>query len=133
MTSTDPIADMITRIRNSSAVNKPKVSMPHSKVKEAVASLLAQRGFIDTVSTEPSASGVGSILTLTLFGPQSNPRITQIDRLSRPGRRNYVGAKAIPVIKRGRGMVIVSTSKGILTGDQARKEGVGGELICRVY
>ncbi len=130
-TSTDPIADMLARIRNAIAVHKSEISLPHSKAKEAVARLLKDAGFIDNV--EISGDGIAKNLVLTLNAPDSNAKITEIVRLSTPGRRWYSPAKAIPVVKRGRGVVIVSTSKGMMTGDNARKQRIGGELICKVY
>lgn len=130
-TSTDPIADMFTRIRNAIAVNKQEVSLPHSTIKESVARLLKDSNFIDDVSV--SKDGVGKTLTIRINSDANNARITEIVRLSKPGRRYYVNAKEIPVIKRGRGLVIVSTSQGIMTGQQAQAAHVGGELICKVY
>jgi small subunit ribosomal protein S8 len=129
--STDPIADMLSRIRNAIAVNKHEVSMPHSKVKEAVAKLLVSSKFLTDVKVADAA--VGKTLTITINQPGDNARITEIARLSTPGRREYVAAKEIPTVKRGRGLVIVSTSKGMMTGVEARNQGVGGELICKVY
>ena len=131
MTSTDPIADMLTRVRNAMNVRKNEVNLPHSKVKEAVARLLKDNNFIDEVSV--SDARVGKSLTLKIAGENQNARITEIVRLSKPGRRAYVGAAEIPVVKRGRGIVIVSTSKGMMTGKEAKKQRIGGELICRVY
>jgi small subunit ribosomal protein S8 len=131
MTSTDPIADMLTRVRNAINVRKNVVTLPHSKVKESVALLLKENNFIDEVKVTDAP--VGKSLKLTINGDSSNARITEITRLSKPGRRAYVGSAEIPVVKRGRGLVIVSTSKGMMTGDQARKQHIGGELICRVY
>lgn len=131
MVSTDPIADMLTRIRNAINVRKREVSMPHSKVKESVATLLKESGFISDVRV--SDATIGKTLTVVINGEHENARITEIVRLSKPGRRYYAGADEIPVVKRGRGLVIVSTSKGMMTGTQARKQGVGGELICKVY
>jgi small subunit ribosomal protein S8 len=130
-TSTDPIADMLTRIRNAILVRKHEVSLPHSKIKESVARLLQESNFIDGVSVKDAA--VGKTLTVRINDEDSNARITEIVRMSKPGRRHYVNAKEIPVVKRGRGLVIVSTSRGIMTGDKARAEKVGGELICKVY
>lgn len=131
MVSTDPIADMLTRVRNAINVRKTVVTMPHSNVKESVAQLLKENNFIDDVKV--TKAEVGKSLTLTINSDTSNARITEIVRLSKPGRRYYVGADNIPVVKRGRGLVIVSTSKGMMTGDKARKSRIGGELICRVY
>jgi len=131
MTSTDPIADMLTRIRNAIMVQKNEVVLPHSKVKQNVALILADNGFIDKV--EMIDDGFPKMLKLTVNKENTNARITEIARLSKPGRRYYVSADAIPTIKRGRGIVIVSTSKGVMTGNQAKKQRVGGELICKVY
>lgn len=130
-TTTDPIADMFTRIRNAIAVRKHEVSLPHSNVKESVAKLLKDSNFIDDVRVEEAL--VGKTLTIKINNTDSNARITEIVRLSKPGRRYYVNAKEIPVVKRGRGVVILSTSRGLMTGDQAKTERVGGELICKVY
>lgn len=130
-TSTDPIADMLSRIRNAIAVRKTEVVMPHSKVKEAVAQLLQANNFIDTFSV--SDATIGKSLHVTINNPDHNARITEIKRLSTPGRRYYVAAKDIPVVKSGRGLVIVSTSKGMMTGKDAKAAGIGGELICKVY
>ncbi len=130
-TSTDPIADMLSRIRNAIAVRKNSVSMPHSNVKEAVARLLATNNFIDDVTVDKAT--IGKTMTLQLFAQNSNARITEIKRLSKPGRRHYVNSQGIPIVMRGRGLVIVSTSKGLMTGAQAKQSKVGGELICKVY
>lgn len=130
-TSTDPIADMLSRIRNAIAVRKNQVSMPHSKVKEAVARILKESGFITNVAVADAT--VGKTLTITMYAEGTNPRITEIMRISRPGRREYARAENIPTVKRGRGLVIVSTSQGVMSGNQAKRLGVGGELICKVY
>lgn len=130
-TSTDPIADMLTRVRNAIAVRKNEVTLPHSKVKESVARLLADNGFVDGVTV--SDATVGKTLTIAINADGANARITEIKRLSKPGRREYVKVEAIPTVKRGRGLVIVSTSKGMMTGAGAKKAGIGGELICSIY
>ena len=130
-TSTDPIADMFTRIRNAIAVQKNEVSLPHSNIKESVARLLQESNFVDGVSVADAP--VGKTLTVKINGENSNARITEIVRLSKPGRRFYVNSKEIPVVKRGRGVVILSTSRGLMTGDQSKTQKVGGELICKVY
>lgn len=129
--STDPISDMLTRIRNAIAVQKHEVSMPHSKAKEAVAKLLVSSKFLQDVKVQDAP--VGKSLHITITDGNSNSRITEIVRMSRPGRREYISADKIPTVKRGRGLVIISTSKGVMTGADARKNGVGGELICKVY
>jgi small subunit ribosomal protein S8 len=131
ITSTDPIADMLSRIRNAIAVRKNEVSLPHSNVKESVAQLLKDSNFISAVKVEGAATE--KTLVLTLNAPDANARITEINRVSKPGRRYYVSATEIPVIKHGRGVVIVSTSKGMMTGEQAKTQHIGGELICKVY
>jgi len=130
-TSTDPIADMLSRIRNAIAVRKNEVALPHSNVKEAVARLLKDSNFITNVKVD--GQGVTKTLHITINDEDSNARITEIVRMSTPGRRQYVNAREIPVVKRGRGIVIISTSKGVMTGDRAKQERVGGELICKVY
>ncbi|HEX7368619.1 MAG TPA: 30S ribosomal protein S8 [Candidatus Saccharimonadales bacterium] len=131
ITSTDPIADMLSRIRNAIAVHKSEISLPHSNVKEAVARLLKSSNFVSDVAVD--GKGVEKTLVVTINGEAENARISEIVRLSKPGRRYYVAAKDIPVVKRGRGVVIVSTSKGMMTGDEAKRQKVGGELICKVY
>lgn len=130
-TSTDPIADMLSRIRNAIAVRKGEISMPHSKVKESVARLLKDNRFVTDVKV--SDATVGKTLTIVINTPDTNARITEVSRISRPGRREYTSADKIPSVKGGRGLIIVSTSKGLMTGPDAKKQGIGGELICKVY
>ena len=130
-TATDPIADMLSRIRNAIAVNNDAVVLPHSKVKESIALLLKENQYLDEVSVEDAP--VGKTIKLVLNKPYTNSKITEIKRISSPGRRNYSSVDNLPTIKRGRGIVIVSTSKGMMTGKDARKLGIGGELICKVY
>jgi small subunit ribosomal protein S8 len=130
MVSTDPISDMFTRIRNAIAVNKHEVIMPHSKIKEAVAKILADNGFLASVSVTDNDA---KILQIAINSEDANATITEIERLSKPGRRLYVGADKIPTVKRGRGIVIVSTSAGVMTGKDAKAKRLGGELIGQVY
>ncbi len=130
-TTTDPIADMLTRIRNAVMVRKNQVTLPHSKIKESVARLLAESHFVDGL--EVSDAPIGKELTVKINDEGSSARITEIVRVSKPGRRYYVNAKEIPIVKRGRGVVILSTSKGLMTGERARDEHIGGELICKIY
>ncbi len=130
-TSTDPIADMLSRIRNAIAVNQSEISLPHSKVKEAVAKLLRDNNFLNRV--EVADEGIGKALKLIINDKTANANITEIKRLSKPGRRHYVGVSAIPTVKQGRGMVIISTPQGLMTGSEAKLKGVGGELVCEVY
>jgi len=106
--------------------------MPHSNLKAAVAKVFKEQNFIDDVKTETSEEGYKT-LYITINNENSNARITEIERLSRPGRRWYASAEEIPVVKRGRGIVVVSTSKGLMVGTDAKKQHLGGELICKVY
>lgn len=131
LVSTDPIADMLTRIRNAAAVNKHEVSMPHSKIKQTIAELLVANNFIDKAEVK-DVDGFKS-LNITINQQFTNARITEIKRLSKPGRRMYTSAADMPNVMRGRGIVVVSTSKGIMTGADAKKQGLGGELICKIY
>jgi small subunit ribosomal protein S8 len=131
VTSTDPIADMLTRIRNAINVRKHEVRLPHSNVKQSVAELLKQTNFVDSVKVE--GEGIAKELVIVINAENTNARITEIARISKPGRRYYVRSQEIPTVKRGRGLVIVSTSKGLMTGDDAKKQKIGGELICKVY
>jgi len=131
VTSTDPIADMLTRIRNAINVRKNEISLPHSKIKENVARSLQANGFVQSVSVTDLS--VGKQLHIVINSEDENARITEIKRLSKPGRRHYANATEIPTVKRGRGIVIVSTSKGLMTGKEAKAAGIGGELIASVY
>lgn len=129
--TTDPIADMLTRIRNAIMVNKSIVEMPHSKLKETVARILVDYGFLAEVKAV-EANGLKN-LAIVINGEGSSATITEVSRLSRPGRRVYIKADAIPTVKRGRGIVIVSTSQGVMSGRDAKAKKLGGELICEVY
>lgn len=131
MVSTDPIADMLTRIRNAINVRKNEVDVPYSRIKESIAKLLKENGFITSVAV--SGEGISKKITITINPAESNAVITEIVRMSKPGRRQYAGVDDIPSVKRGRGIVIVSTSQGVMTGADARKQRLGGELICKVY
>jgi small subunit ribosomal protein S8 len=122
---------MLTRIRNAIAVQKSEVNLPHSKVKEAVAKILKDNNFLEDVKVVDAE--VGKTLHVTINNPSGSARITEIVRLSKPGRRNYASVGDIPTVKHGRGIVIISTSKGIMTGNQAKSQRIGGELICKVY
>jgi small subunit ribosomal protein S8 len=130
--STDPIADMLSRIRNAIMVNKHETRLPHSNVKETVAKILAKNGFITDVGTAKDSAGRKE-LVITINPEGASAAITEISRISTPGRRLYVKSKEIPSVKRGRGIVVVSTSKGMMTGDEAKTKKLGGELICKVY
>jgi small subunit ribosomal protein S8 len=128
---TDPIADMLTRIRNAVAATRSHVVMPHSKIKENIAKILKENGFI--VDYQVEKSGQFKSLAITVYREDDQPTITELQRVSKPGRRVYTGVDEIPLVLGGRGMVIVSTSGGVMTGREARRQGLGGELICRVW
>ena len=131
MVSTDPVSDMLSRIRNAMAVNKGEVSLPYSAQKERVAAILVKNGFLKAVKTTEKDGR--KLLSIVINDENSNAKITEISRLSRPGRRQYVASQEIPVIKRGRGLVVISTSRGMMSGEEAKKQKLGGELICQVY
>ena len=128
MMTTDPIADMLTRIRNGIASGKPEIIVPYSKLKASIAEILQQNGYLGKVTT--IEDGGFKQLNLQLNG---DSRPESLVRVSNPGRRIYAKANDIPSVRTGRGIVIVSTPAGIMTGKDARSKGVGGELICKVY
>ncbi|MBR5555823.1 30S ribosomal protein S8 [bacterium] len=132
MMNTDPIADMLTRIRNANMVSHETVEMPSSKLKVELAKLLKNEGFI----TDYAVKEVGKfkVLSITLkYDDKKKPVITKLERISKPGLRNYCKAKNLPKVLGGMGIAIVSTSKGLLTDRKARKENIGGEVLCYVY
>ncbi|HEX6462752.1 MAG TPA: 30S ribosomal protein S8 [Candidatus Saccharimonadales bacterium] len=131
MLSTDPVADMLTRIRNAALAGKHFVSLPHSKLKETIAKELARAHYLTDVKV--TGEGVTKTIEITVHEPGTNATFTEITRVSKPGRRVYASADEIPRVKNGRGIVLVSTSKGIMTGRAARQARLGGELICKVY
>ncbi len=125
----DSISDLLTRIRNANTARKRLVVMPYSKMKQQVADILVSNGFLENVKV--TADGGFKSLELTL--PVDQETITSLIRVSKPGRRVYTSAQDIPLVLGGRGIVIVSTSAGVMTGRQARKQNLGGELICKVW
>jgi small subunit ribosomal protein S8 len=129
--NTDPIADMLTRIRNALAARQRQVKVPHSKLKEAIAKILVKQHFIAGQSI--SGEGTQKLLTLELTTEGETPAISSLVRISKPGRRQYAASRDIPTVLSGRGIVIVSTSGGLMTGTEAKKSGLGGELICKVW
>ena len=130
MSMQDPLADMLTRIRNAQQVGKPSVTMPSSKLKVNVANVLSSEGYITGFSV---SEGVKQELTVELKYFEGKPVIAEIDRVSRPGLRSYAGKAAIPTVRAGLGIAIVSTSKGVMTDRAARAAGVGGEVLCTVF
>ena len=129
--STDPIADLLTRIRNAVAVGKNEITVPSSKVKLAVLEELKKSKYIKSYKVE--AAKPRDIISVEINKAGENSVISKIERLSKPGRRVYVKSNDIPRVKNGRGIVLVSTSQGIMTGGEARKNKIGGELLLSVY
>ncbi len=130
MSMTDPIADMLTRIRNAQHAQKKQVSIPYSKTKAAIAAVLEQEGYID--GSEKSGEGAQAVLEVRLRYYEGKPVINELRRFSRPGLRAYRGKDDLPKVMGGLGVAIVSTSQGIMTDRAARKAGHGGEVICFV-
>ena len=128
---TDPIADMLTRVRNALAVRKPDVVVPHSRLKAAVARILEQEGWVGAVAVVEQTPS--SMLKITLkYGPDGSPWIRHLKRVSTPGRRRYVGKTEIPLVLNNMGIAILSTSHGVMTSRRARTMGVGGEVLCEI-
>jgi small subunit ribosomal protein S8 len=128
----DPISDLIIRIKNAGSVRKSELTLPHSKLKAAVAEAMSKAGFVGKV--DKGGKGVAKTLTIELlYKTDGSPRITDLQRISKPGRRLYKGVKHIFPIKYGKGVAIYSTPKGILTDEQARKERVGGEELFKIW
>jgi small subunit ribosomal protein S8 len=130
MSMSDPIADMLTRIRNAQSTNKPSVTMPASKLKGAIASVLKDEGYIDDYMVQ-AVDGKPQ-LNISLKYYAGRPVIEKIERVSRPGLRIYKGTQEIPKVMNGLGVTIVSTSKGVMTDRKARAAGIGGEVLCVV-
>ena len=129
---TDPIADMLTRVRNAVQAKHQKVDMPSSRLKAEIGRILKEEGYISHFKT--ADEGGKSSLTLFLkYGPKGEKVISSIERISRPGCRVYVSKGEIPRVLGGLGINILTTSHGVMTGKQARKQGFGGELLCNVY
>ena len=130
--NTDPIADMLTRIRNANTVSHEKVEMPSSKLKVELAKLLKSEGYI--VDYEVKEVGKFKVLEIALkYDESGKPVISKLQRVSKPGLRNYSKAKNLPQVLGGMGIAIVSTSKGLMTDRKARKENIGGEVLCYVW
>jgi len=135
MSMSDPIADMLTRVRNAMMRKHKNVSIPHSRTKEAIASILKSEGFIEDFQVLPEEPQMALRVTLKYVSEQRTQRsiITGLERVSKPGRRVYVGKSDIPWVLSGMGIAILTTSKGVMTGEKARELGVGGELLCKVW
>lgn len=131
----DPIADMLTRVRNALMAGHATVAMPNSKIKVAVAEILQEEGFITGIQVIPETPQALLLLKLKYVGRrrERRPVIQGLKRVSKPGRRIYTGKAEIPWIQSGMGVTILSTSKGVMTGQKARRLGVGGEILCHVW
>ena len=129
--STDPIADLLTRIRNAAAVGKTEVRAPNAKLKKVVADQLKKNGYLSDVKVEAGKPRDTLVVTINKAG--ENATFTELTRMSKPGRRMYVSANEIPRVKSGRGIVLISTSKGVVTGQEAKKQRLGGEVLLKVY
>ncbi|HQR81256.1 MAG TPA: 30S ribosomal protein S8 [Actinomycetota bacterium] len=132
MSMTDPIADMLTRLRNASAAHHDEVAMPHSKIKEGIATILKSEGYVADVRTEDAAVGKTLIVDLK-YGPHRERSISGVRRVSKPGLRVYAKRGDMPRVLGGLGIAIISTSSGLLTDRQAEQKGVGGEVLAYVW
>jgi small subunit ribosomal protein S8 len=137
MSFNDPIADMLTRIRNAVRAEHSQVAMPSSKMKVSIAKILAEEGFIGNyvVTENDNSAHITLTLDLKYVGKRRTKRsvITNLERVSHPGQRIYAGKGEIPYVLSGMGINILSTSKGVMTGREAKKQGVGGEIVCKVW
>jgi small subunit ribosomal protein S8 len=135
--NSDPIADMLTRIRNAVMVGSPTVAMPNSKIKSAIAKIMKEEGYVAGYEVVDGKTPAQKILRVRLkyIGErrERHPVITGLERISSPGRRVYAGKQDIPWVLSGMGIAILSTPKGVMTGQRARQLGVGGEVICKVW
>lgn len=132
MTMTDPIADMLTRIRNANTAYKDEVDMPRSKVKEEIARVLAREGYVQSFRLEGDAPKERIVIEMK-YGPERERTISGLKRVSRPGRRVYADRDHLPRVLGGLGVAILSTSRGLMTDRQAARAGVGGEVLCYVW
>ena len=132
MSMTDPIADLLTRIRNAMMARHTSTDVPYSRIKAEIVKILNSEGFVAGYNV--SEEGIFSTLTIQMkYDAQREPAIRSLRRISKPGRRVYAGKNEIPAVLGGLGVNILSTSKGILSGKRARNQGVGGEILCEVY
>ena len=132
MTMTDPIADMLTRLRNANSAYHDQVVMPHSKLKSHIAEILQREGYISSFRTEDATVGHALVVDLK-YGPNRERSIAGLRRVSKPGLRVYAKSTSLPKVLGGLGVAIISTSTGLLTGRQAAKQGVGGEVLAYVW
>ncbi len=132
MSMTDPIADFLTRIRNANVVTKDRVEMPSSKLKRSLANILKQEGFIRNYRYLDNKKQ-GILRIYLKYGEEGERVISRLERVSKPSVRVYVGKEDIPKVQGGIGVVILSTNQGVMSGKQARKLGIGGEVLCRIW
>ena len=134
MTMTDPIADMLTRIRNANVAMHDEVRMPSSKLKESLAELLRKEGYIEGFTVDDDTTRPGKVLTVTMkYSPERARVISGVKRISKPGLRVYIKADRVPRVLGGLGVAVLSTSQGLMTDREARKRRVGGEILCYVW
>jgi small subunit ribosomal protein S8 len=133
MTMTDPIADMLTRIRNANTAMHDTVTMPSSKLKESLATVLQKEGYIEGYEVAPSQRGPGNVLEITLKYSDRKRTIAGLKRVSKPGLRIYAQADKMPRVLGGMGVAVLSTSQGLMTDTEARRRRVGGEVLCYVW
>jgi small subunit ribosomal protein S8 len=132
VSASDPISDLLTRIRNGLQADHDAVELPASRLKNEIARILTEQGYVEAYSVEPGR--VGQVLKVVLkYTDDRKPVISGMARVSKPGRRNYVAAGEVPKVQGGMGTTIVSTSRGVMTGHDARRAGVGGELVAKVW
>lgn len=130
---TDPIADMLTRIRNAQAVRKPTVVLPFSKLKHKLAMILQQQHYLTGVATTMDQANKPALQLTLRYLPDGQSAIRAINRISKPGRRVYAQKKVLPYVQNNFGVAIISTSQGLMTNKEARKKNLGGEVICEIY
>jgi small subunit ribosomal protein S8 len=130
---TDPISDMLTRIRNAVMARHDRVTLPGSRLKREVAKILVSEGYVASVTNDPGDDGREHITLVLKYGRDRLPAIEGLRRVSRPGRRVYVACKDIHKVRQGLGISVLSTSRGLMSDREARKHGVGGELLCEVW
>lgn len=131
--TTDPIADMLTRIRNAARAKHPRVDLPSSRIKMEIARILKDEGYLANFKVVEENKGKKLLRVFLRYTPERRSVITDLRRVSRPGSRRYVGKTGIRPVVGGMGIAILSTPRGLMTGQAARKEGVGGELLCEVW
>ena len=134
MSMTDPIADMLTRIRNANMIYKDKVSMPSSKLKENLAEILKREGYVENFEVDAAEQGPARTLTINLkYTPDRDRTISGLKRISKPGLRVYTKSDTVPRVLGGLGIAVLSTSRGLMTDREARRQRVGGEVLCYVW